>query len=161
MGFKVVALGRGGNKEQDVLALGAHVYVDTRSARLRAIGTHRERSPRESGPDTVEDADGKASASGSAPEAQSSLRVDRCRPPGSPLRFQRLLLHVAAHFAAAVIEPVPRPQGTRAASSRQFPSTTSPSSCHGQCPIGIGDGQKAVPLPHHPACGTAPGGSGS
>jgi alcohol dehydrogenase len=42
MGFKVVALGRGGDKEQDVLALGAHVYVDTEKAdaasKLKAMG---------------------------------------------------------------------------------------------------------------------------
>lgn len=42
MGFKVVALGRGGDKEQDVLALGAHVYVDTETAdaasELKAMG---------------------------------------------------------------------------------------------------------------------------
>lgn len=32
MGLKVVALGRGGDKELDALALGAHVYVDTEKA---------------------------------------------------------------------------------------------------------------------------------
>lgn len=39
--------------------------------------------------------------------------------------FQRLLLRVAARFAAAVTNPVPRPQVTRAASSRQVPWATS------------------------------------
>jgi alcohol dehydrogenase len=42
MGFRVVALGRGADIERDVLALGAHLYMDTSAhdavARLRELG---------------------------------------------------------------------------------------------------------------------------
>lgn len=42
MGFKVVAIGRGGDIATDALALGAHVYIDNReedaAAKLKAMG---------------------------------------------------------------------------------------------------------------------------
>ena len=71
----------------------------------------------------------------------------------------------------AVIIPPAGGAGTRYVNGRRRPVIPSGSATSGddrscderkrEPAIGIGDGHEAVPLPHHPACGSAPGGSGS